>query len=1085
MIAWFARNSVAANLLMFAVMGLGIWTLATDRIPLEVFPDTPSKFLSVNVPYPGGTPEEVEEMIVLRIEEAITQVPGIKRIFSTSSSSGGTVNIEMEDASLARQIIDDVKIRVDAIPNFPALAERPSIQHDDFMSSVISIVLSADMAERDLRRLGEQVRDEIAALPEITHSTLSGVRQYEISIEIPEATLRKYGLTLEKISTAIRSSAIDLPAGVVQTEAGDVSIRTRGRAYTGNDYARIVILTRADGTRVTLGELATINDGFNENPLIARLDGRRCVMINVMREGGQNAIHIAEAVKKYIAEASQRYPQGVKLEFWNDRSKIVKGRITLLLQNARSSLILVFICVGLFLRLDAVFWVALGMVMSFLGAFTLMPYFGQSINLSSVFGFILVLGIVVDDAIVTSEQVDTMRQQGLEPLEAAIEGTRRLAAPITFGVLTTIVAFLPMLIGIGDFGSYLSPIAIVFVSVMLLALMETKLILPSHLAHRTPILSRIADVLEPLHQLSERTLKKAVDIAYRPTLRFCLKFRYSVLAAFFGGLAVLFAIFWSGRIATTLFPRVASERITCNLVMLDGTPFEATDGHISRIYAIAEQMRKDYVGTDGRPVIRGIISSTGASMGSRGGSSSGGGGGGSHIGEVTIETYGPEERSLQVSTIAMSDDWRKRITDYYGGPIVGAEEMNFRAEIMRPSDPIDIQLSGTNPDELLALSDQIKAHLNTLAGVFDVSDSLDSGRNEIQLRLKPEAQQFGITVNDLARQVRGVFYGDEVQRIQRGRNEVKVMLRFPKADRQNLATLDNMRVRGANGMEIPFARVAEAKVGKSFSSIKRVDRRRALNISADVNKNTTNPAAVRESITPYLTELLATHPHIQWSFEGEARAERESKSALLLSSVLVLFALYALIAIPLKSYLQPIIVLVLIPFGIVGAVLGHVFHGNMPLSIMSLCGILGVSGVIVNDTLVLVDRINELRDETGDMKHAVTEGSASRFRAIFLTQITTFVGLVPLIFNMGPLVDHSPPIIKGILEWIFGDNRTAQATSAQFLTPMSVAMGYGSLTATIITLYLVPMAYLVLEDIRQLFRRVFHLFTPSLTPATL
>ena len=1077
MIAWFARNSVAANLLMIAIMGLGIWTLATDRIPLEVFPDTPSRFLSVTVPYPGATPEEVEEMIVLRIEEAITQVPGIKRVFSTSSSSGGTVNIEMEDADLARQIIDDVKIRVDAIPNFPALAERPNIQHDDFMSSVISVVLSADMAERDLRRLGEQVRDEIAALPEITHSTLTGVRPYEISIEIPEATLRKYGLTLDRISAAIRSSAIDLPAGVVQTEAGDVSIRTRGRAYTGADYARIVVLTRADGTKLTLGEIATINDGFNENPLIARLDGRRCVMINVMREGGQNAIHIAEAVKKYINEASKRYPQGVKLEFWNDRSKIVKGRITLLLQNARSSLILVFICVGLFLRLDAVFWVAIGMVMSFLGAFALMPFFDMSINLSSVFGFILVLGIVVDDAIVTSEQVDTMRQQGMKPLDAAIEGTRRLAVPITFGVLTTIIAFLPMVTGFGDFGSMFVPIAIVFVSVMLLALLETKLILPSHLAHRTPVISQLADTLEPLHQFSERSLKKFVEVVYRPSLRFCLKFRYAVLALFFGGLAVLFAIFSSGRIATTFFPRVASERITCNLVMLDGTPFEVTDGHISRIYAIAEQMRKDYVGADGRPVVRAIISSTGATMSSRGSGSSG-----SHFAEVTIETYGPEERTIQVSTIDMSNDWRDRILKAYNGPIVGAEEMSFRAEIMRGSDPIDIQLSGTNPDELLVLSDQIKAHLNTIAGVFDVSDSLDSGRNEIQLRLKPEAQQFGITVNDLARQVRGVFFGEEVQRIQRGRNEVKIMLRFPKADRQNLATLESMRVRGANGLEIPFARVAEAKVGKSFSSIKRVDRRRALNISADVNKNTTNPAAVRESLTPFLEELLSTHPHIQWSFEGEARAERESLGAFWVSAILVLFALYALIAIPLKSYLQPIIVLVLIPFGVVGATLGHVFH-EMPLSLMSLCGILGVSGVIVNDTLVLVDRINELGEESGDMKHAVTEGGCSRFRAIFLTQITTFVGLVPLIFNLGPMVDNAPPIIKDILVWIFGENRSAQSTSAQFLTPMSVAMGYGSLTATLITLYLVPMCYLVLEDLRKGARWVFSLFGIGLLAA--
>ena len=554
---------------------------------------------------------------------------------------------------------------------------------------------------------------------------------------------------------------------------------------------------------------------------------------------------------------------------------------------------------------------------------------------------------------------------------------------------------------------------------------------------------------------------------YRPSLRFCIHFRYAVLAAVFGGLGVLFAIYFSDRIPTTFFPRVASERIECRLSMLDGTPFETTDGHIAKIYDLAEQMRKDYVGPDGRPVIRSIISNTGMTSSSRGSS----GGSGSHRGEVTIETYGPEERSMQANTVEMAADWRKRIEEAYGSKsIPGAEELTFRAEIMRSGDPIDIQLTGTNPDELLALSEQIKERLGTIAGVYDVSDSLDSGRNEIQLRLKPEAQQFGFTVNDLARQVRGVFFGDEVQRIQRGRNEVKVMLRYPKEDRKSLATLDTLRVRASNGLEIPFARVAEAKVGKGFTSIKRVDRRRALNITADVNKATTNPGVVRESLVPFLEELMAQHAHIGWNFEGEARSEKESQAALMVSSLLVLFSLYALIAIPLKSYLQPLIVLILIPFGIVGATLGHLFH-DMPLSLMSLCGILAVSGVIVNDTLVLVDRINELRDDGGNMAHAVTEGGASRFRAIFLTQITTFVGLVPLIFNLGPAIDKAPPILHEILVWIFGDNRTAQATSAQFLTPMSVAMGYGSLFATVITLYLVPMCYMVLDDLTKLVKR--------------
>lgn len=1064
MISWFARNHVAANLLMIGAMIAGIWTLASDRIPLEVFPDRPSRMISVTVPYPASAPEEVEESIVLRIEEAIEQVGSIKHINSTASSSGGTVVIEVEEGKDVREVLDDIKIRVDAIPNMPEMAEKPTIQLDDNFHEVITVAIAADMAEGDLRKLGEQIRDEISALPGITHSGIAGVRPYEIGIEIPESTLRKYGLNLEQVSQAIQSSAMDLPAGVVQTEAGDVSITTKGRAYTGQDYANIVILTREDGTKLTLGEVAIIQDGFNENPLLARLNGKRCVVVNVMREGGQNAIRIAESVKNYIEESRSRLPDGVQIEFWNDRSKIVQGRINLLMQNAQSSLILVFLCVGLFLRLDAVFWVAVGMVASFLGAIALMPYFDVAINLSSLFGFILVLGIVVDDAIVISEHVDTLRQRGMSALDAAIQGTREMAIPITFGVLTTVIAFLPLATGVSDSLMMFKPIAIVFILVMLIALVETKIVLPSHLAHPVPGLSGASDILGPVHRFSERNLRWFVDHAYRPALRWCVYHRYTALACFFGGLIVLCGFFFSGRILWIFFPRVQSERVEYRLSMLEGTPFEVTDAHIQRIYEIADDMRKEYVGPDGKPVIRNIIATTGTtrltSNTSRVSSGS------SHIGEVNIETYGPEERSLKVNTVEMGEEWRRRV-----GPIVGAEEVTIRAEIGRSADPIDIQLAGTDPEELLEISSQIKDHLATYSGVFDINDSLDSGRNEIQLRLKPEAQSFGITVSDLARQVRQAFYGDEVQRIQRGRNEVKVMLRYPKDDRKSLATLDTMRVRTAAGLEIPFARVASATVGKSFSSIKRVDRRRAMNITADVNKATTDPAKVRADAEIFISNLMAAHPHIQWSFEGEARMQREGADEGKWALAIILLGMYAMMAIPFKSYTQPFIVLLVVPFGIVGAVLGHLFH-DMALSSMSVCGMLAVTGVVVNDTLVLVDRINQLREETGDLKYAVQEGGRSRFRAIFLTQITTFVGLMPLMFEFGGLIENAPPGVSHILVGIFGDNREAQATSAQFLTPVSVSMGYGSLFATVITLFLVPLCYLAVDDLGKLLNRL-------------
>ncbi len=1052
MISWFARNHVAANLLMLAVMAAGAYTLYNDKIALEVFQDMPSRFVSVTVPYPASSPEETEETIVLKIEEAIQQVGGIKHVNSTAGSNGGSVFIEVNEDDDPRRVLEDVKIRLDSIPNFPALAEKPIIQLDDSFHSVITVILSADMAERDLKRLGEQTRDELASLPGISHADITGVRNEEIAIEIPEETLRKYGLSLETISKAIRDNALDMPAGVVQTEAGDVSLRTRGRAYTGEDYARVPMVTRADGTKVTLGEIAKIIDGFTENPLITRLNGRRCVMISVMREGKQNAITIGNRVKDYISETNKKLPGGVHLDYWNDRSKIVKGRIDLLMQNAQSCLILVFLCVGLFLRLEAVIWVAVGMIMSFMGAIALMPYMDISINLSSLMGFILVLGIVVDDAIVISEHCDHLRRTtGMSALEAAIAGTQRMAVPITFGVLTTVIAFLPMALDSSDWGSMFKPIALIFIAVMLIALVETKLILPSHLAH--PFLGRAGDLLEPIHRRSDATLRWFVRTVYAPAIRFSVRHCYTVLALLFGGLIIIIGMFSGGRIATTYFPRVASERIECRLSMLDGTPVEVTDAQIQRIYDIALDMQKEYVGPDGQSVIKHIISTVGTTISSRGAPSASG----SHIGGVTMETFGPEERTRDANTVEMSNDWRKRI-----GSIVGAEELTFRAEIMRGGDPIDIQLTGTDPKELLGMSEKIKEKLSTYPALFDINDSLDSGRNEIQLTLKTEAQQLGVTVSDLARQVRQAFYGDEVQRIQRGRNEVKVMLRMPRDDRRNLATLDTMRVRTASGLEVPFSRVAEAKVAKSFTSIKRVDRRRALNISADADKATTDIAAMRLELTSFLDNLLANHTHIRWSFEGEARNQRESQGEMILSFIIVIASMYGLMAIPFKSYTQPLIVLLVVPFGVVGAVIGHLFHG-LPVSIMSAFGILGVCGVVVNDTLVLVDEINDLKAGGMSLREAVQQGGKLRFRAIFLTQITTFFGLVPLIFDGTWLAKMIP--------FLFSSG--AQSTHAQFLTPVSVAMGYGSLFATIITLFLVPLCYLAVDDLSRLVSALF------------
>jgi len=1036
MIAWFARNHVAATLLMVGISMAGLVTLFSERIPLEVFPDFPNRDITVSVPYPGSTPDETEEMIVLKVEDAIQQVQGIEHVRSTAGSSGATITIEVKDSADPRQVLDDVKNRVDAIPAFPQDAEKPVVQISTGFNGVITVVVAADLAERDLAKLGERVRDDILALPGISHAQLNGVRPYEITLEVSEEALRRHGLTLETVSRAITASALDLPAGVVRTESGDVSMKTTGRAYNAEDYARVPVLNREDGTRLTLGDIATIKDGFNENPLVARYNGRRCVTVTVTREGTQNAVKIAELVKGYVEGVKGKLPDGVEIMYWNDRSKIVKGRIDLMVNSGIQSFCLVFLVLLLFLRLDVAFWVSLGIPVAFLGAFALMPFLGVTINSSSLFGFIMVLGVVVDDAIVVSESIVTKYQEGMPIEQAAVVGTRIVSVPVIFGIITNVIAFIPLMMGLGDWSPMFQPIALVVVPVMLFSLMESQLCLPAHLSSK--FLHRPAVALEPLQRGANGLLHWLVARTYAPMLAWAVRRRYLAASLLVGGVLLLTGYILGGRILWMSFPRVPSERITAKLTMLEGTPVEVTEAHVTRMYDIAKEMEKEYVGADGRPVFKHVLSVVGGTGFTS--THSSGSAGQTHEGEVSIETFGPEERSLEVSTVEIANEWRKRI-----GSIVGSEELNFRAEIFRGGDPIDIQLVGSAPKQLLEVSRLIKDKLATYPGVFDISDSLDEGRSEIQFKIKPEAEQFGITVSDLARQVRQAFFGNEVQRIQRGRDEVKVFVRYPKNERQSLATLETMRVRNAAGTEIPLAAVAEMNVTKSFTSIRRVDRNRSINLTADVEKGKVDLGAIKQELTAYVNTLMASHPGVQWTMEGEQAAEREAGSATKWGALFILLGLYTMLAIPFRSYVQPFVVLLVVPFGIVGAVLGHMLHG-LPLSMLSLFGMLALAGVIINDSIVLVDFINQARRAGMGVLEAVLQSGPRRFRPIMLTSVTTFAGLMPLIFE--------------------------KSTTSQFLIPMAVSLGYGILFGTVITLFLVPIGYMILEDLMGLWRKV-------------
>lgn len=1055
MIAWFAKNGVAANLLMIGIIAAGVGALYSRSIPIEVFPEIPQNELSVRVPYRAATPEEVEESIIIPIEEAIANIEGIKQIVSYATDSGGTVNIETQSGFDLREVLNDVKLAVDAIPRFPADAERPIVSASDPFYTVLTVVLHGDLGETDLRKLGEHIRDEIVTLPEVTNAELQGVRMFEVGIEIDEATLQNYGLTFDSVARALRLSAIDVPAGTLKTESGEIVLRTRGRAYNQEDFEKIVIQSGDAGQRVTLADVAQVHDGFDENPYEARYNGKPCVFIAVAREGNQSAIRLAEEVKAYLESARSRLPEGVGIDYWNDRSTIVRDRLNVLLTNAWSSGLLVFIVLSLFMRTSLALWVVLGIPVSFLGAIALMPFLGISISIVSLFAFVLVLGVVVDDAIVVADNIHTWQNRGVGSVEASIRGSQEVAVPVLFGVLTTMLAFSSKYIATNDHSRWQGDIASIVILVLFFSLVESKLILPYHLTHHPrERIAKIARLFLPekwvrilaspyqlvlkIQNLVAAGLDWFVRKGYQPLLNASLRWRYLTASLFVLLAAGTWGYVEGGHIIWMPYPPVPSERVSCRVTLQDGTPYAYTEAQILRIEEIAEQMRKDIRGSDGSQIIEDIITSIGGQGISTSRSGSSGVQGESHLGEVTFSVTPPELGTRAVSSVELAALWRQRI-----GNIVGAKELTFRAEIFRSGDPIDLQINGQDVRTLISISNQIRGELETYAGVFDITDSVDNSNEELQLRLTPEARQFGLTVDDLARQVRQAFHGEEVQRIRRGRDEIRVMLRYPEGDRRTLATLDSMRVRTADGTEIPFASAAGIVMEKSFPRIQRVDRNRSVNLRADVDKSNADLGGIRLRLASFVDGLIAKYPGVTYTFEGEARDERDDARAARIGYAFVLFGLYVLLAIPFRSYIQPIYVMLAIPFGLIGAVIGHHLYG-LPLSEMSKFGMIALSGVAVNDSLVLMDYINQRRAEGATVWDAVSGAGAARFRAVLLTSLTTFAGLYPL-FSL-------------------------KSTQSQFLIPMAVGLAFGVMFATFVTLFLVPVSVLIGEDVASLYR---------------
>ncbi len=1032
-IAWFVGNPVAANLLMMILIAGGL--ISVVQLRQEEMPTIDLGTVQVTVPYLGAAPEEVENGVVLRIEEALEGVQDIDRMTSVSGEGAASVMVELETGADDIQALNEIKSRVDAISTFPAETERPIVSLLTMQSDGVEIAVFGAADERTLKELALEIRDDIAAIDGISQVEVTYVRPDEISIEVSEQTLRRLGLTFDQVADAVRRTSLDMPGGSIKAEGGEILLRTQGQAYRGADFRDIVVVSRTDGTSVRLDEIAEIVDGFQEGDTQARFDGRPAAMVKVYQVGNEDVVQISDRVAAYVDQAQARMPDGIQLTIWQDESDELKARIDILLGTAAGGLALVLLLLALPLQFRLAMWVAAGIPIAMLGTIAVFGAVGITISTMSVVAFILVLGIVVDDAIVVGERVFAHERHGEDQITAAVEGTAEVAVPVIFGVLTTIAAFIPLMFTPGDIGQLFSVVGYVVVICLVFSIIESQLILPAHLAHRrvtAPSASGNAFTARwrRFQKIISTGIERYATETYGPALNRVLEWRYLALAGGVGVLAVALGLIFSGRIEIQFLPAIEGDRILAQLEMPEGVDVAETARGARQIEAAALVLKEelDAAYTDRPSLVQHVFSSVGQALGGRFRSAPQ-----SHTAEMVLAVLPLPERG-DVSVTEMAERWRELT-----GPIHDSVQLTFSTTGLTAGDAIAIRLQGRNVDDLANAAAELRGELARFDGVADISDSFRSGKQEAKLSLRPEARQLGLTLNDLARQARQAFYGEEAQRVQRGSEDVRVMVRYPEAERRSLGDLENMRIRAADGTEIPFAAVADITLGRGYSDITRIDRQRVVTVRADVDRDAVTPEAVLRSIeADALPRILSRYRGIGYTLSGEQEARNESVGGLISLIPLALLIMYALLAIPLRSYLQPLVIMSVIPFGAVGAIVGHLVMG-WSLVMPSIFGLISLAGVVVNSSLVLVDYINRQRRAGVDVLEAVQRSGMVRFRPILMTSTTTFAGLLPLMLTDNP--------------------------ATAFIIPMAISLAWGVLFATVITLFLVPCLYLILEDL--------------------
>lgn len=1020
LLAWFASNHVAANLLMAMLMLGG--GLAISNSTVEIFPEIDPHTITITVPYPGSTPDEVEEGINRRVEEAVTGIEGVAKIRSTAAEGIGTITLELTDGSNDRDVLDDVKSAVEQIHNFPpADAEDPKIADTQYLVPVITIALFGTADERSLREMAYRIRDEISALEGITIARVSGVRDYEISIEVSEHNLRKYTLSFAQVATAVRNFSLNLPGGTLRTSDQEILLRADGQAYRSADFAAIVVATNTDGTILRLDDVAKIDDGFTSSDQFSLFNGEPAAYITVSRVGEQQVLAIEETVKQYVSTLS--LPRGLHSTVWSNRAESLRARVDLLVRNGLMGLVLVFAVLVLFLELRLAFWTTMGIPIAFMGSFLIISAVGGAISMISLFAFILVLGIVVDDAIIVGESIYNKKQQGLAPLEAAVEGLREVIVPASIGVITTILAFIPLLFTSGDLGQILWVIPVVIISVLLMSLLEASLILPAHLTYAN---RPTTGAIPYLQAKLRHGLQTAIEQIYTPLIGVSLRQPYLFVAGAVSVLYLCFALIDGGHLKVVFFPTIDADTVSARLRMPSGTTAATTKSIIQHLLTQAEQVRADYdaSGHTKGSVIRNIAASVGNTpfSGRNGPGASGNPASGSHLGEVTIELIPSEARTFSASQFEA--DWRRKI-----GEIPGAE-INFKSSILSAGEDISVELAHADWQQLLAATEQLKRSLYSYGGVVEIKDNFEAGKPELQLSVKDSGLAAGLSLNDLARQVRQAYYGAEAQRIQRGRDEIKVLVRYSGQERRSLASIDNMRIRLQSGTEVPFHTVAQIQETRSFATINRADRRQIVTVSAKVDKNIANANEINAALSTHVIPAIQRDfPGLFYSFEGKEKERRASMTSLGTGLGIALLAIFSLLAVQLRSYSQPLIIMAVIPLGFVGASIGHLLLGY-PISFFSMFGLVALAGVVINDSLILLDMINRLRAQGYSINDAIIGAGQRRFRPIMFTTLTTCAGLGPIILE--------------------------QSLQAQFLIPMAISLAFGVAFATLITLVIVP-----------------------------